>query len=567
MQHLISSQTRGALFCALASFSLLASCAAEDEPDLSDVSAELGNGLIDTSNTPQANAVVGWGGCTGVLISPQHILTSAHCGFINPVEPGLDAQGTGEWYFAIPGARAQAGMTSGRKRLDGTMTLEVGYDRPGADLRNVAVANASACRSTCAADEACKAYTYIAGNSRCYLKSPGSWRPVTFGPDSDNAFTTHVLAMALPGREDFLIAKLTEPVPANVATPIPPLLSVPGNDPLAFFGDDWIKMVGYGAYYDETGREVGGDGRRRVGWAKMTEYPYRSFGVLQPNMFLLAEGYDCATVLPGDSGSPALWTDPEGRTYVVGIAQGSQACGGRYLATFGVGGTASDGTPKPNLGAYLGQQLAVTGVDFVRDARMPSSTFARIAACDDGRMLGMTSGGRLHQWVPGATSWAVVAELGAGVKDLDCHANAPIFLDASNRVRRRLSTTTQTIGTAPSNATDLAYAGGNLWVRRSDSRAYELVSGTWRNRTHGGTEIERTAQHLLTAAAWSTNPGRHFLYLRDLAKLSSFITLGAYDATDFDMHHPATSTEPVFYRQLGAGIDRGVLIRGNAPVR
>ncbi len=267
------------------------------------------------------------------------------------------------------------------------------------------------------------------------------------------------------------------------------------------------------------------------------------------------------TVLDG----PALWTDPAGRTYVIGISQGTQTCGGRYLATFGIGGTASDGTPKPNLGVYIGQQLTIRGVDFQPEARLGATAFAKIAACDDGRMLGMNTGGRLYQWASATAGWSTIAELGVGTKDLDCHANDPVYPHASNRVIRRLGSAATIVANTPADATDLAY-NGSSWIRRSDARAYQQVGTAWVNRTHGGTEIELTAGHLLTAAAWTT-PGRHMLYLRRLDQLSRMDTLGTFDATDIDMHHPATSTEPIFYRHIGHAIERGVLIRGTAPLR
>ena len=267
------------------------------------------------------------------------------------------------------------------------------------------------------------------------------------------------------------------------------------------------------------------------------------------------------TVLDG----PALWTDPAGRTYVIGISQGTQTCGGRYLATFGIGGTASDGTPKPNLGVYIGQQLTIRGVDFQPEARLGATAFAKIAACDDGRMLGMNTGGRLYQWASATAGWSTIAELGAGTKDLYCHANDPVYPHASNRVIRRLGSAATIVANTPADATDLAY-NGSSWIRRSDARAYQQVGTAWVNRTHGGTEIELTAGHLLTAAAWTT-PGRHMLYLRGLDQLSRMDTLGTFDATDIDMHHPATSTEPIFYRHIGHAIERGVLIRGTAPLR
>jgi len=54
--------------------------------------------------------------------------------------------------------------------------LEVGFDRPSGDMRNVHdVADAEACQALCAADEACLAFTWVqagvqAETAVCWLK-------------------------------------------------------------------------------------------------------------------------------------------------------------------------------------------------------------------------------------------------------------------------------------------------------------------------------------------------------------------------------------------------------------
>lgn len=183
----------------------------------------------------------------------------------------------------------------------------------------------------------------------------GAWYPtsvpVTFGRDRTNpTFTARATAYNQAGYEDIILLRLDRRVPPEVALPIAPLTEVPGGEsPVSWLTSRSFTLSGFG-------RIEGGELPRVRRWANATvaEFPYVSFGVLQPNM-LRASGTDCATVQPGDSGSPLLWHSgsPSPRYRLAGVAQGVESCGGRYLVSFGNGGYDSEGNAKPDLGAWL----------------------------------------------------------------------------------------------------------------------------------------------------------------------------------------------------------------------
>lgn len=77
--------------------------------------------------------------------------------------------------------RSYTGATSGKKR-----GLDVNTDRPGNDYRSFTPSSPSAaiCQATCAAESACKAWTYVpptSGSARCYLKNATPWAYSTTG--------------------------------------------------------------------------------------------------------------------------------------------------------------------------------------------------------------------------------------------------------------------------------------------------------------------------------------------------------------------------------------------------
>jgi hypothetical protein len=90
----------------------------------------------------------------------------AHCWLKNVLMPGVPSD------CCVSGARTQAGPPSGG------ISTETGVDRPGSDYSafDLPQADAGACRTACANDGACRAYTYVrpgvqGANARCYLKN------------------------------------------------------------------------------------------------------------------------------------------------------------------------------------------------------------------------------------------------------------------------------------------------------------------------------------------------------------------------------------------------------------
>ncbi len=190
---------------------------------------------------------------------------------------------------------------------------------------------------------------------------PGTWYPLSpltigFGPDrAAPLFSASAVEYNQAGFDDIVLLRLSSDVPASVATPTSPLTDIPGGaDPLTWLQGEDFTMSGFGLIEGGALAPI-----RRRAEATVAEFPFTSFGTLQPNM-LRAEGEDCATVQPGDSGSPLLWYDySTGIRHTVGVAQGVQSCGGRYVVTFGEGGTDSMGNAKPNIGDWLEEAIPI----------------------------------------------------------------------------------------------------------------------------------------------------------------------------------------------------------------
>ncbi len=190
---------------------------------------------------------------------------------------------------------------------------------------------------------------------------PGTWYPlspisVNFGPDrAAPLLSVSAVEYTEAGFDDILLLRLASTVPDSIATPTIPLTDIPGGgDPLTWLSDQDFTMAGFGLIEGGVPAPI-----RRQASATVAEFPFTSFGTLQPNM-LRAEGDDCATVQPGDSGSPLLWFDySTGIRHSVGVAQGVQTCGGRYVVTFGEGGFDSMGNAKPNIGDWLEEAIPI----------------------------------------------------------------------------------------------------------------------------------------------------------------------------------------------------------------
>ncbi|MEM7159546.1 MAG: trypsin-like serine protease [Myxococcota bacterium] len=190
---------------------------------------------------------------------------------------------------------------------------------------------------------------------------PGTWydmAPVTIGFGENRSAPKHTVnatAYNQAGFDDIVLIRLTGPVPASVATPAVPLTDIPGGgDAFTWLSAQDFTMIGFGVNDDGVPAPI-----RRRATGSVTAFPFAPFSITQLNM-MRATGDDCATVQPGDSGSPLLWYDySTGIRHTVGVAQGVQSCGGRYVATFGEGGTDANGVAKPNIGDWLEESIRI----------------------------------------------------------------------------------------------------------------------------------------------------------------------------------------------------------------
>lgn len=202
-------------------------------------------------------------------------------------------------------------------------------------------------------------------NGTWYNFTSGTPGPtVQVGPDVGSPlFTRSTTQYNEAGFDDILLLRLSGPVPGTYATAVPPVTDIPGGGAaLTWLQSQDFDMSGFGLV--DGGASAT---ERQRAEATVAEFPFTSFGTLQPNL-LRAVGEDCATIQPGDSGSPLLWFDFSTNVLrTVGVAQGREGCGGRYVATFGEGGTDSAGNAKPNIGDWFETTIPV---DFVIDSEI-----------------------------------------------------------------------------------------------------------------------------------------------------------------------------------------------------
>ncbi|HMO38285.1 MAG TPA: trypsin-like serine protease [Saprospiraceae bacterium] len=189
------------------------------------------------------------------------------------------------------------------------------------------------------------------------------WRPLSqsvrirVGNDRErDIFTTRSERYTMAGWEDIAILELVEDIPANKAIParvltrLPNQANTPASPTQITTAVNWLRsqeyvITGWG----------GGHRIRRVANASFNVYQFRPFGDFEPNMMHLL-GANGATLEPGDSGSPAFAMIGRQR-YLVGVAQGIQGQGGRYIVTFGVGSTEVQGRMKPDIGVWINNVL------------------------------------------------------------------------------------------------------------------------------------------------------------------------------------------------------------------
>lgn len=202
---------------------------------------------------------------------------------------------------------------------------------------------------------------------------------INFGNDLNN-FQGQATANAysMPGFDDIAALRLTQSVLPNLAEPALVYIRHPDVDINSPAFRDYLQLRRFTLSGWGGGREI-----RQIVSASFDDFPIVSFGTLQPNLMRLL-GAEGATLEPGDSGSPAFMQvrldrgfdiyapyyrrlrferylmPPHSNRVVVGIAQGVEGGGGRYVVTFGNGGpTGRDGAgnAKPNIGQWLDNML------------------------------------------------------------------------------------------------------------------------------------------------------------------------------------------------------------------
>jgi hypothetical protein len=280
--------------------------------------------------------------------------------------PACDEGGDHEW---------ADGETEGEDEPDEAQTDRItnGFNAPSYFWNSV-VRLANGCTGTLIGE------TYVLTAGHCVPRPtiaggvvPGTWYSFTAGVPGPSiqvgptvgspVLTRTVTQFNEAGFDDILLLRLSATVPASFATASPPITDIPGGGvALPWLQSQSFDMAGFGLV--DGGAPAT---QRQRADATVAEFPFVSFGTLQPNM-LRAVGDDCATVQPGDSGSPLLWFDYATNVLrMVGVAQGVEGCGGRYVTTFGVGGVDGAGNAKPNIGDWLETTIPV---DFVVDGNI-----------------------------------------------------------------------------------------------------------------------------------------------------------------------------------------------------
>lgn len=259
--------------------------------------------IAPDQTTPERNAIVWAGGCTGTLIGPREVLSVAHC---LPRELRAAAPPQADW-------------------------------------------------------AACDGLTRQSGIAMTSWEDPMTWYPSATGPDArmtirfGNAarttrLTREVVAYALPRCGDLALLRLDLGVPFYVARPMA-VMSTPPDNPDLLFGPARLRHAGWGEIEPRTHH-------RQTGPVDYWSYNACHLIGLPP---LRGDG---RRIVGGDSGAPLLM-QMDGREVQVGVLWGAgaldiAACGdiiprapaanGSYTPTFR---PAIAGTEATDIGEWL----------------------------------------------------------------------------------------------------------------------------------------------------------------------------------------------------------------------
>jgi hypothetical protein len=266
----------------------------------------------DDTNTPEANAVVRIGGCTGTLITDRLVLSAAHCA------PA-----------GIPQPPPEQPLPCERLPQQRDLQISPAWQDP----------------------------------MQFHDISPNRRPLVRFGQNAD-AFGLGMRAEAysLPYCADMVLLRLPHPVPAGVARPLPVLVGLgPDRSDLP-----WDQLQLRHSGWGEAKHDFNPEPVRRVG-------PVQPWTQNACHLFTLPPlRKDGARIVNGDSGSPLIAQDTRGREFVIGVIFGSGApdqstCGAPHLRV-----PARHGTYTPTWrGAVPGTDATALGVWIAHHA--PSS--------------------------------------------------------------------------------------------------------------------------------------------------------------------------------------------------